>query len=154
MTDAAALTLREETPTPADLPVLNALIERAIGSWTVSARVKRAALPSYRYEALDLADMRFFTMRDDAGRPIGLAVLSALDGDPAALLLHGLYVEPVRHRRGLGRRLLAAAEEAARAAGAARLVVRAQRDAAPFFAAAGFAAAEGDYPYTLNKSFR
>ena len=151
MTDAAALTLREETPTPADLPALNALIERAIGSWTVSERVKRAALPSYRYEALDLADMRFFTMRAEGGGLEALAVLSPLDGDPGALLLHGLYVEPARHRQGLGRRLLAAAEDAARQAGAARLTVRAQRDAAPFFAAAGFETADGPYPYLLRK---
>jgi len=153
MIDPPALTLGEERPGSADLPALNALIERAIGSWAVTERVKRAALPAYRYEALDLADMRFFTLRDERGAPVGLAVVSPLDGAPDALLLHGLYVDPIRHRQGLGRRLLQAAEAAVRQSGAARLVVRAQRDAAPFFTAAGFAPADGDYPYTLNKVF-
>ncbi|MEQ8603028.1 MAG: GNAT family N-acetyltransferase [Marivibrio sp.] len=153
MIDPPALTLGEESPGPADLPTLNALIERAIGSWAVTERVKRAALPSYRYEALDLADMRFFTLRDERGAPVGLAAVSPLDGAQDALLLHGLYVDPIRHRQGLGRRLLQSAEAAARQAGAARLVVRAQRDAAPFFAAAGYRPADGDYPYTLNKAF-
>jgi GNAT superfamily N-acetyltransferase len=54
-----------------------------------------------------------------------------------ALLLHGLYVRPARHRQGIGSRLLAAAEQAAEHGGYDGILVKAQPGAEGFFAARG-----------------
>ena len=54
-----------------------------------------------------------------------------------ALLLHGLYVRAAQHRRGIGSRLLAAAERAAEQGGFDGLLVKAQPEAEGFFAARG-----------------
>ena len=69
---------------------------------------------------------------------VGLAALEGADakecrGDLRTLLLHGLYVHPAHHRRGVGRKLIEAVEVFAHANGVDALLVRAQRDAQPFF---------------------
>lgn len=81
----------------------------------------------------DLADLRsparsfagpgegFWVLEDERGR-VAACVALALP-EPRLAELHRLYVRPDRRRRGLGARLVAFAEEAARAAGAVRMAL-------------------------------
>ena len=69
---------------------------------------------------------------DEADRPLAYAVLAA-DGHLAML-----YCHPDHAGRGLGRALLAEADQAARAGGIARLFTEASELARPVFARAGY----------------
>lgn len=142
-----------------DLPAANAVIERAVMSWDLAERVKRLALPTYRYGAHDLDHLELYLAETANGRVLGVAAwepAAAKDCPPgrSALLLHGIYVDPDAHRRGLGARLLAAAEEAARERGLDGLLVKAQRGAEGFFRKMGFEPLavvdpKRDYPHRL-----
>ncbi len=128
---------------PADLELVNQVVERALMTWTLPERVKRLALMSYRYQALDFDYMTLAVARTPDNQIRGVAAWEeaqprGLPEGKTGLLLHGLYVDPSVSRRGLGRRLLAAALEAAAAAGRDGLLVKAQADAAPFFEACSF----------------
>ena len=124
-----------------DLPAINAVIEAAVMGWSLPERVKRLSLPSYRYDAIDLDHL------DVAVAQAGDAIVGVATWEPAepadiperqdAQLLHGLYVHPAWQRRGVGRRLLEAVRDAARAEGADGLLVKAQPEARAFFSAAG-----------------
>jgi len=125
----------------ADLPAVNAVIEAAVATWDLPERVKRLALPSYRYAAHDLDHLTVWVATDPDGRIVGVA---AWEPAPPAdcprapcLLLHGLYVHPAAQGRGIGRALLERAVAAARGGPFAGLLVRAQPEAAGFFARQG-----------------
>lgn len=151
----AAVTLRAATV--ADLPAVNAIVERAVMTWQLAERVKRLSLPSYRYHAHDFGHMRLVVAEGSGGDVIGVAAWDEADArdTPAGqrgLLLHGLYVDPAQQREGVGTRLLEAAVDAARACGHDGLLVRAQADAKGFFVARGLAALPvadpaRDYPH-------
>lgn len=135
-----AITIRPATPD--DLPAVNQVIEAAVMTWQLPERVKRLSLPSYRYDALDLDHLETVVAVTHSGRIVGVAAWEEAEPQdcPAgktALLLHGLYVSPEEQRGGIGSRLLAAAEEAARIAGTDGLLVKAQNDAVAFFLAHG-----------------
>jgi GNAT superfamily N-acetyltransferase len=151
---AAAPVIEVGRPTPSDLPAVNAVIEAAVMGWALPERVKRLALPTYRYNAADLEHLVFALARAAAdGRVLGVAAWEA--ADPAScpagkngLLLHGLYVRPESQRAGVGRALVRVVLQAAAAAGHTGVLVRAQRDAEDFFAHQGFArlpAGDNDY---------
>ncbi|HSG88684.1 MAG TPA: GNAT family N-acetyltransferase [Pseudomonadales bacterium] len=142
--------------TRADLERVNAIVEAAARSWGLAERVLRLALPSYRYADADLDHM---TLRL-AERDGALVALSALEeADPRdtpanapALLLHGIYVDPDAHGRGIGTLLVNDALDAVRAAGRAGLLVKAQQQANGFFEALEFEAVPvtdplRDYPH-------
>ena len=125
-----------------DLPAANAVVERAVMTWQLAERVKRLSLPSYRYHAHDFLHMQLAVAEDAQGTVLGVAAWDAADprDTPAGqrgLLLHGLYVDPVQQRAGIGTRLLDAAANAARNGGYDGLLVKAQADANGFFAARG-----------------
>ncbi len=151
----AAVRLRKAEE--ADLAALNAVIERAVMTWSLPERVKRLGLATYRYQPHDLAHL-YVVVAEDAGQ----AIVGVAAWEPAAarevppgetgLLLHGLYVDPAHARRGIGGRLLEAALKAAREQGFGGLLVKAQRDAVDFFAARGMQRlpvedAARDYPH-------
>ena len=103
-----------------DLDALNGVVEAAVMSWQLPERVKRLALPSYRYDELDL---NYFTliMAEEDKKIIAIA---AWDSEAhlgtqgsKGLLLHGIYVQPEYQRRGMGSRLFAEAENAVRESG-------------------------------------
>lgn len=125
-----------------DLQPVNALIERAIDSWHLPERVKRLSLPQYRYHEHDLDFLDLLLAEAEAGGIVGVAAWEPADpGDapPAhtALLLHGIYVAPDQHRKGVGTRLFTAAEKAAALRGFDGVLVKAQPGAEHFFMACG-----------------
>jgi GNAT superfamily N-acetyltransferase len=127
----------------ADLGAANRVIEAAVMTWDLPERVKRLSLPSYLYDAQDLAHLDL-VLADvlDAG-VVGVAAWEPADppDSPAgqrALLLHGLYVLPESQRGGIGRELLGAAERAAARQGYDGLLVKAQPSSAGFFATCGY----------------
>lgn len=131
--------------TPADLPTLNRVVEAAVMRWDLPERVKRLALPSYRYTELDMAHLTLVMALDDAGLPIGVAAWEPATStdcppDQRGLLLHGLYVDPDHWHQGWGSRLLEQAMAAVAAAGLDGLLVKAQADAVGFFTRHGFTA--------------
>ncbi|WP_026186181.1 GNAT family N-acetyltransferase [Thioalkalivibrio thiocyanodenitrificans] len=121
----------------AELPDINGVIERAVMTWRLPERVKRLSLPLYRYDETDLGHLEVCVAEDEA-RIAGVAAwepaeTSDLPADRRGLLLHGLYVDPERQRRGIGNRLLGACVERARALGLDGVLIKAQSDAEPFF---------------------
>ena len=108
--------------TSADLDSVNAVIEAAIMTWSVSDRVKRLSLPGYRYQVHDLDHLTFRVAENPACKIIGIAAWEPADEadipDTArGLLLHGIYVAPGLQRKGVGSQLLDAAMQAARRGG-------------------------------------
>jgi len=125
-----------------DLGRINALIGRAVMTWNLPERVKRLAMPSYQYHRHDLDHLTLMLVESPVGDLVGVAAWEpAVDreGPPGhrALLLHGLYVEPEWHGRGIGRYLLDVAADHAAKGGFHGLLVKAQADAAGFFRARG-----------------
>ena len=136
---AAALEVRPALS--ADIDAVNQVIEAAIMGWDLAQRVKRLALPSYRYSAGDLAhiDLRVAAR---AGKIIGVLACEPADVRDAApgrraLLVHGLYVHPDMQRRGVGSRLLDEAVNIARAQHYDGVLIRAQAGAEAFYRARG-----------------
>lgn len=135
----------------ADLPALNDVIERAISTSPLPARVKRLTLPSYRYQPHDLAHLHLVVVEDTGGTAVGIAAWEPahprdLPAGRRGLLLHGLCVDPVHQGRGVGSRLLDAATDAARAQGLDGVLVKAQAAAVAFFKARCWQALAVDDP--------
>lgn len=125
-----------------DLAALNGVIERAIMTWQLPERVKRLSLPSYRYHPLDLDHLHIMVAEDAEHAIIGLAAWEPasprdLPAGQRGLLLHGIYVDPMHLRYGVGTHLLDAALAAAREQRFDGLLVKAQADANGFFTARG-----------------
>lgn len=140
---ALAVELHELQPDRDDLERINRIVGAAIGTWDLPERVKRISIPLYHYHESDLPHMQFVLARSrQIGETVGLAALE--DADPAegpvpgAMLLHGIYVDPRYHRKGIGGLLLSAAEKLAARHEASGLLVKAQADAVPFFEAIGY----------------
>jgi len=140
-----------------DLPAVNAVIERAVMSWNLPERVKRLSLSTYSYTPLDLEHLDVAAAVRGAGDILGVAAWEPADpadtpGGCSGLLLHGIYVDPAAHHQGIGTKLLAAAQAAARERAVDGVLVKAQRGAEGFFAARGFRKLsvedpERDYPH-------
>ena len=127
---------------PDDLAAINRVIIRSIETWNLSARVKRVSIPLYQYH---LTDLNFLQMTVAVGADGAIAGVAACEpasqGDAPeelrALLLHGIYVDPVHQGMGIGGRLLEQVIEIAVDGGYDGLLVKAQIDASGFFAAQG-----------------
>lgn len=135
-----AVTLRPASP--ADLPRLNTVVEAAVMTWNLPERVKRLALPTYRYSLHDLEHLEIMVAEGEDGILSGVAAWEAADPRDlppghTGLLLHGLYVEPNRQGKGIGTQLLQRALAAASDRGLDGLLVKAQADAEAFFLARG-----------------
>lgn len=118
-----------------DLGAINEVIRAAVMSWDLPERVKRLSMDSYCYHELDLRHFHFL-VAESGEQLLGIA---AIDDDiisineQSSLTLHGLYVRPDYHRRGIGAQLFAASEDYAKRAGTQGLLVKAQKDAVNFF---------------------
>jgi predicted N-acetyltransferase YhbS len=125
------------TATKEDLPAINQVIEAAIMRWNLPERVKRLSIPSYFYNEQDLQHLEIVVAKQDN------AIIAVASWEPAenkdtpdnqtGLLLHGLYVHPDKQNHGIGKKLLNAAENAARNKGLNGLLVKAQADAVDYF---------------------
>lgn len=129
---------------PADIQELDAInhvIEQAVMSWSLPERVKRLSLPSYRYDTIDFRALEVIVALHD-GKVVGVAASESADpqetpDEEPALLLHGIYVDPAHHRRGIGRLLFREAESAVRTQGYQGLLVKAHASADGFFLSRG-----------------
>jgi predicted N-acetyltransferase YhbS len=129
---------------PADiteLDAINRIIELAVMSWTLPERVKRLSLPSYRYDAIDFRALEVVVALHDRDI-VGVAAWETADPketpvEGSALLLHGIYVDPAHHHRGIGRLLFREAERAVHAHGYEGVLVKAQASADGFFLSLG-----------------
>lgn len=135
----------------ADLEAINRIIEAAVMTWNLPERVKRLALPSYRYTALDLDHLTIVLAEDDRRRMLGIASWEPADARDApavnsALQLYGLYVDPAYHSQGVGHRLFRAAEAAVCKQQYDGLLVKAQEDAIGFFIAQGMSSLPAEDP--------
>jgi N-acetylglutamate synthase-like GNAT family acetyltransferase len=146
-----------------DLDQMNRVVEHAVMSWQLPDRVKRLAIPSYRYHDYDMSNMTFFLAEDASNQVRGLAALEQIiapgASDARAMLLHGLYVDPECHGQGVGKQLLACAEIFAHDQGFTGMLVKAQPEAASFFVKKGYEELEvedmrKDYQHRLWKSFK
>jgi len=162
LTETKSWALRPASPF--DLLTVNGLIESAIQTWEVPARVKRLCVPLYRYSEHDLNFLDLVVAEAERIGIVGAAAWEEADpGDaPAghsALLLHGIYVAPDQHHKGVGRRLFGAAEMAASLHGFDGVLVKAQRGAGDFFRALGLERVpvqdcSRDYPHRFWKSLK
>jgi predicted N-acetyltransferase YhbS len=135
----------------ADLDALNRVIEAAVMTWALPQRVKRLSLPVYRYNRQDLAHLDMVVAVAQQGQVVGVAAWEEADPRDApagqrALLLHGIYVDPSLHRRGIGGRLFSAAEAAVGQRQCDGLLVKAQQDATGFFISRGMCRLDVDEP--------
>lgn len=135
------ITLRPAETT--DLDGINNTIEAAVDTWNLPDRVKRLAMPSYRYDPVDLGHLTMMVACDASERIIGVIAWEPA-GNGKTLSVHGLYVHPERQRRGTGSYLMAAALSAAADHGMTEIQVKAQGDARPFFERLGFGPVESD----------
>lgn len=142
------------------LQLLNAIVRRAVSAWPMPDRVKRLALPTLQYDAVDFAHYE------------ALLYCGAGDGDAVACavwlnqqldfghgycggLLHGLYVDPIAQRQKIGSKLLLEVFARATAAGLGGMMVRAERVSQGFFERSGMVllpqSAATDYPHRYWK---
>jgi GNAT superfamily N-acetyltransferase len=134
-----------------DLDAVNRVIEAAVMTWALPARVKRLSLPVYRYTSQDLAYLDMVVAENRQGDILGIAAWEEADPKDApaghrGLLLHGIYVDPSHHRQGIGSRLFGAAEAAVRKRQHDGLLVKAQQDANSFFISRGMRRLDVDEP--------
>ena len=118
------------------------LIERAIEHGCrdhYTSRQRRAVYLGYASQLFADAVGPFHTLVAEIGGQ--LAAVAQLD--VAASALRALFVDADLQGHGVGRALLAAVEERARAAGCARLRGAMSRNAVPFYAQAGFVPCSG-----------
>jgi GNAT superfamily N-acetyltransferase len=139
-----------------DLPAINSVIEQALASWDTAERVKRLALPVYRYQPEDLDHMWLLAAESTGGELVGVAALEEADGADLpqtgpGLLLHGIYVRPEAMGMGIGGRLVEVSAGIVRALGYDGLLVKSVRQSRGFFERCGLRAlhqrGDKDYPY-------
>jgi N-acetylglutamate synthase-like GNAT family acetyltransferase len=109
-------------------------------TWQLPERVKRLAMPGYRYNEHDLEHYEI-VVAESGHHIVGVAARDTEPhqgpADERAMLLHGIYVHPEQQHRGIGSQLLAAAEHTACARDFDGIMVKAQKDAEGFFGAQG-----------------
>ena len=125
-----------------DLDEINRVIEAAIMTWKLPERVKRLSLSSYRYTEFDFEHLDMVVAEDTSHNVIGVAAWEEADvrdtlSGQAALLLHGIYVEPSCQHHGIGKNLFQIAEQASQEKQYHGLLVKAQAGAEGFFQAMG-----------------
>lgn len=146
-----------------DLAQINDLIAAAMATWQLPQRVKRLSLPLYRYNANDLEHLEVIVAETAANTIVGVAAIEAADESDCprglnAALLHGIYVDPFNHRKGIGTRLMRYMQVTAASKNFDGLLIKANPEATSFFEAQDFEMLpigdpSRDYSYRYWKSF-
>ena len=141
-----------------DLPKINKLIDMAVMNWPMPTRLKRLASPILRYDRVDLGFLKVFVATFN-GQVVGVAAWDVatfqVQPDGADGLFHGLYVLPLIHGQGVGKKLMSTVFDDARCHQVNGLLIKAQRVSKNYFAHQGIQAlsvVEGDYPYKYWKA--
>jgi len=119
-----------------ELVTINAIIEAAVMNWRLPERIKRLALPIYRYTDVDFENLQIIVAEIVGNGLVGVAACEISDSEvhgQQALLLHGLYVRPEFQHQGIGSQLFSAIEALVPKYKCDGLVVRAHTDAVGFF---------------------
>lgn len=149
-------TLRHATPE--DIPTLQSLIERSARALSVGYYTPAETEAAIRYvfgvDSRLIADRTYFVVEDSSGmigcggwsfrstmyggdqRPVGSR--DRLDAATEPARIRAFFVAPERARHGVGRLLLDACLDAARAAGFTDVQLMATLPGVPFYAALGF----------------
>lgn len=150
--------MRLRVATEADLPALEALMERAMAALLDAFLTPAQVAASREVMGLDrqlVRDGTYFVAEDEAARPLGCGGWSrrrtlfggdhaagrdAAPLDPAvdAARVRAMYTDPAAARRGVGRAILAACEAAAAAEGFRRGELVATLAGEPLYRAAGW----------------
>jgi len=152
---ASVLTLR--LARPEDMPILSALMDRAIGELLQAFLPPEGVKASYEVMGLDtqlIADGTYFVVEDNgeiagcggwsrratlfggdhsAGRDAAM-----LDPKVDAARVRAMYTHPDHTRKGVGRMILDACEAAARAEGFDRVEMAATMGGVPLYRACGY----------------
>lgn len=134
-----------------DLDNINRVIEAAIMTWNLPERVKRLSLSSYRYTMFDYEHLDMLVAEDHQQNIIGIAAWEQANTKDtpenlSALLLHGIYVDPVHHHEGIGRKLFQELKQTAKQQHYDGILVKAQSGAEGFFTAMGMQLLPVDNP--------
>lgn len=120
-----------------DLDAINAVIEAAILNWQLPERIKRLALPSYRYTQVDYENLEIIVAEMPEKGIVGVAGCEIAEPGEVpgkqALLLHGLYVSPEVQHQSIGSKLFRVVEGLVVKHKCDGLLVKAQTDAVGFF---------------------
>lgn len=120
-----------------DLDAINNVIEAAVLNWQLPERIKRLALPSYRYTQVDYEHLEILVAEMPEKGIVGVAGCEIAEAGEVpgkqALLLHGLYVSPEVQHQGIGSQLFRAVERLVAKHKCDGLLVKAQTDAVGFF---------------------
>jgi GNAT superfamily N-acetyltransferase len=154
---ASPLNLRLRLARPDDMPVLSALMDRAIGELLQAFLPPEGVEASFEIMGLDtqlIADGTYFVVEDgqeiagcggwsrratlfggdhSAGRDAAL-----LDPAKDAARVRAMYTHPDHTRKGVGRMVLDACEAAARAEGFSRVEMAATVGGVPLYRACGY----------------
>lgn len=148
--------------TEADLPALRALMTRAIEELQRDFLTPEQVAASHQTMGLDtqLVKDRTYFMILDGGELVGcggwswratlfggddsIVAREPLPLDPVkdAARIRAMYVDPAHARRGIGKRIMAICEDAARTAGFARVELMATLAGLPLYKACGYAEIE------------
>jgi GNAT superfamily N-acetyltransferase len=156
-----ALTLR--LARPEDMPVLSALMDRAIGELLQDFLPPEGVKASYEIMGLDtqlIADGTYFVVEDANSSSGGSAIAGCggwsrratlfggdhsagrdaamLDSKADAARVRAMYTHPDHTRKGVGRVILDACEAAARAEGFSRVEMAATMGGVPLYRACGY----------------
>lgn len=142
MNDMSTVGIKVRTATKNDLDAINRIIEAAVMIWDLPERVKRLSLSSYYYTEQDLNHLELVVAEDGQKNIKGVAAWEHADNKNTltghtALLLHGIYVDPAYHHKGIGHQLFQCAEQTAHEQQCDGLLIKAQEDANGFFISEG-----------------
>jgi GNAT superfamily N-acetyltransferase len=116
-------------PAVQELPALSELCIRSKAVWGYDAAFMAACRAELSFDPGDLAASRIaVAVRDATILGVAQVRMAVSDAD-----LQKLFVEPAALRGGVGRALFVWARDAARGMGAARMIIEADPDAAPFY---------------------
>lgn len=121
-----------------DLDAINGVVEAAVMSWPLPAKLKRRALPDFHYHTIDLDVAMLLIAIGSRSHVLGVVACepARLTDNPQernALLLDGLFIHPDYRDHGIAGHLLDEARALARRQGRDGLLVKVRAEVEDFF---------------------